>query len=51
MTPPSDIDTVTTPGSTTDLKQETNAQTGNLNQNDGYLNELPDEVEMSLFDH
>lgn len=51
MTPPSDIDTVTTPGSTTDLKQETNTQTGNLNQKDGYLNELPDEVEMSLFDH
>lgn len=45
MTPPSDVDTVTTPGSTTD------AETRTHDLEDEYLDQLPDEVEMSLFDH
>ncbi len=44
MTPPSEVDTVTT-----DLELETKA--GNRNIKDENLDELPDEVEMSLFDH
>lgn len=51
MTLPSDIDTVSTPSSTTDLKSGINALTGNGNQDNAFLDELPDEVEMSLFDH
>lgn len=53
MTPPSDVDTVPTPDSTTDLELETletNAELGKPNSDED-LDELPNEVEMSLFDH
>ena len=49
MTPP-DVKTISTPGSTTNLELEPNAKSGR-NLDDEYLYELPDEVEMSLFDH
>ncbi len=48
MTPPSEVDTTTTAGSTTDLELQTNAGT---NLKDKNLDELPDEVEMTLFEH
>lgn len=51
MTPPPDVDTVTTPGSTTDLELETNTELGTENTEYQHLDELPDEVEMSLFEH
>jgi len=51
MTPPSDVDSLPTPGSTTDLGVETNAEPRNRNLEDEYLEDLPDEVEMSLFEH
>ena len=51
MTTPTDVDTATTSGSTTDLEPGTNAVTGMSDRNDSYLDQLPDEVEMSLFDH
>lgn len=51
MTPHSDVDSLTTPASTTDLGLETNAEPRNRNLEDEYLEDLPDEVEMSLFEH
>lgn len=51
MTPSSDVDTITTPDSTPDREMETKAELGKPKIEDEYLNELPDEVEMSLFDH
>ena len=51
MTTPTDVDTATTSGSITDLEPGTNAVTGMSDRNDSYLDQLPDEVEMSLFDH
>ena len=51
MTPPRDVDSLPTPGSTTDLGLESNAEPRNSNLKDEYLEDLPDEVEMSLFDH
>lgn len=51
MTPPSDVDTVTTPSSTTELELGLNAELGKSNLENESLDDLPDEVEMSLFDH
>lgn len=51
MTPPSDVDTVTTSGSTTELELEPKAELGKSNLENESLDDLPDEVEMSLFDH
>jgi sec-independent protein translocase protein TatC len=51
MTSPSDVDTVTTPGSNKDMEMETKAELGKSNLEDEYLNDLPGEVEMSLFEH
>lgn len=50
MTPSSDVDTATAPGSTREIEMESKAELGRNPENE-YLNELPDEVEMSLFDH
>jgi len=41
MTPPSDVDSLPTPGSTTDLGVETNAEPANRNLEDEYLEDLP----------
>lgn len=54
MTPPSDVDTETTPSSNSDPNVETNTEPGkrqHQNPEAEDLDELPDEVEMSLFDH
>lgn len=51
MTPPSDLDTVTTPDPTLDLEPQATTENHDRDFDDQYLNELPDEVEMSLFDH
>ncbi|MUL39209.1 twin arginine-targeting protein translocase TatC [Gloeocapsopsis sp. AAB1 = 1H9] len=50
MTPPSELDSATMPDPTTDLEQETKPETDKQDSEE-YHNELPDEVEMSLFDH
>lgn len=50
MTSPSDVDTFTTPGSK-DMEMETKAELGKRNLEDEYLDDLPGEVEMSLFEH
>lgn len=50
MTPPSDLDTVTTPDPTLDLEPQATTES-DRQFDDEYFNELPDEVEMSLFDH
>lgn len=51
MTLPSDVDTATTTSSTADQEQENQAELGARNPENDYLDELPNEVEMSLFDH
>ena len=54
MTLPSDVDTETTPSSNSDPNVETNAELGkhqHENPEAEDLDELPDDVEMSLFDH
>ena len=51
MTPPPDVDTVNVPSSTADLGLENNDEQGKRNLEDEFLDQLPDEVEMSLFDH
>ncbi|MBV9388147.1 MAG: twin-arginine translocase subunit TatC [Chroococcidiopsidaceae cyanobacterium CP_BM_ER_R8_30] len=48
MTPPSDLDTMPTASSTTDLKQ---TEAGKRDSRDENLDELPNEVEMTLFEH
>jgi sec-independent protein translocase protein TatC len=51
MTPPSDADTATTPNSTTDLELKTHTDPENRKLGDEYWQELPADVEMSLFEH
>lgn len=51
MTPSSDVETPSIQGSATDLETDTKNFKGYGNQENEELDELPDEVEMSLFDH
>jgi sec-independent protein translocase protein TatC len=51
MTPPPEVDTATTSSSTQNLDMKTNAELGKPNLENESLDDLPGEVEMTLFEH